>query len=212
MTALAVVKKQEPGELSAAEATELDHLEGVIEKNLRGFYEVGTALIKIRDGRLYRSSHDTFEDYCRDRWDMGRNYMNKLIASASVVDSLGTMVPILPTNERQARPLTKLETPEQQREVWEMVIETAPDGKVTARHVAGVVALTIAEIKEDKIKKKHGQITKTINEDVVDSDFKNAFDLLYVEIKRLRADNFKTTTRLAASRLVELALDLIHVD
>jgi hypothetical protein len=56
---------------------------------------------------------------------MGRNYTNKLIASASVVESLGTTVPIQPTNERQARPLTQLETPEPQQEAWEMVVAIA---------------------------------------------------------------------------------------
>lgn len=48
---------------------------------------------------------------------MGRNYANKLIASASVVDVVGTIVPIVPATESQTRPLTKLE-PEQQREAW----------------------------------------------------------------------------------------------
>ena len=33
-----------------------------------------------------------------------------------------------PVNERQARPLTKLE-PEQQQEAWKTVVETAPEGK-----------------------------------------------------------------------------------
>jgi len=80
---------------------------------------VRDGIVEIRGSRLYRESYETFEGYCRDRWDMDRNYTNKLIASASVVKSLGTTVPIQPTNERQARPLTKLETPEEQIEVWE---------------------------------------------------------------------------------------------
>ena len=54
---------------------------------------------------------------------MGRNYTNKLIASASVVESFGTVVPTKPVNEAQARPLTQLETPEAQIEVWEMGIK-----------------------------------------------------------------------------------------
>lgn len=40
--------------------------------------------------------------------------------------------------ERQLRPLAKLE-PEQQREAWKKAIETAPDGKVTAKHITEVV-------------------------------------------------------------------------
>lgn len=153
MTALSVVQKQETGELSPGEVTELNRLEGVIEKNLRAFYETGCALLKIRDSRLYRETHDTFEEYCRDRWDMTRDYAYKLIGSSEVVDNLENVdhgIQIKPTTERQARPLTKLETPEQQREVWEMAVETAPDGKITAKHVANVVK----EIKNKTTKKK----------------------------------------------------------
>lgn len=40
--------------------------------------------------------------------------------------------------ERQLRPLTSLE-PEQQREAWSRVVETAPNGKITAAHVQSVV-------------------------------------------------------------------------
>ena len=42
------------------------------------------------------------------------------------------------TTESQARPLSKLE-PEQQRQAWQKAVETAPEGKVTAAHVARVV-------------------------------------------------------------------------
>jgi len=39
--------------------------------------------------------------------------------------------------ESQLRPLTKLRNkPDQQREAWQKVVETAPEGKVTAAHVS----------------------------------------------------------------------------
>jgi len=56
-----------------------------------------------------RDQYATFEEYCKERWDLKRNYANKLIASASVVENLGTIVPIQPANEAQVRPLTKLD-------------------------------------------------------------------------------------------------------
>ena len=76
---------------------------------------MGCALAKIRDSRLYRETHETFESYCRDRWDMGKAYAYRLIDSAQVQEVLSPMGDITPTNERQVRPLTKL-TPEQQQE------------------------------------------------------------------------------------------------
>ena len=126
--------------LVATETERLTELETVIERGLQTFVEVGNALMEIRDGRLYRAEHDTFENYCRERWGMGRNYVNKLIAASGVVLNLGTIVPKdeLPQTETQARPLSQL-TPDQRREVWPVVVETAPDGHITANHVESVV-------------------------------------------------------------------------
>ena len=67
------------------------------------------------------------------------NYANKLVATVEVIDNLGTTgTQILPSNERQVRPLTKLPKP-QQREVWQEAVATAPNGKVTAAHVQRTV-------------------------------------------------------------------------
>ena len=76
------------------------------------------ALLRIRDERLYRETHKTFEQYCKERWGMARNYANKQIAAAQVAATLGTVVPI-PT-ERVARELAPLkDKPEAVAEVWD---------------------------------------------------------------------------------------------
>lgn len=124
--------------LTVSEVQRLEVLESVIDAGLQTFVHVGNALLEIRDSRLYRTSHGTFEDYCRERWQMGRNYASKMIAAAEVVLNLGTIVPILPTAESQARPLVSL-PPVAQREVWQAAVETAPGGKVTAAHVQATV-------------------------------------------------------------------------
>jgi CHASE3 domain sensor protein len=49
-----------------------------------------------------------------------------------------------PANEYQIRPLVKL-SPDQQREAWQQAVATAPDGKVTAAHVAKIVKEMTAE-------------------------------------------------------------------
>lgn len=114
--------------------------EAVIERGLKTFYEVGAALLEIRDGKLYRETHATFEDYCRERWQLKQSHTYRLMDAASVIENLksspngGT----LPDNERQIRPLTSL-PPEQQAEAWKEALETAPDGKVTAAHVEATV-------------------------------------------------------------------------
>ena len=106
--------------LTVVEATELKQHESVIDRGLKTFAEVGNALLAIRDGRLYRQSHGTFEEYCKERWGMSRPRAYQLIDSAAVIENLSTMVD-KPTTERQARPLTKL-PPADQPEAWERAV------------------------------------------------------------------------------------------
>jgi phage N-6-adenine-methyltransferase len=124
-------------EIALQEATRLAQLEDTIQRGLNTFVDVGNALLEIRDSRLYRESHSTFEDYCRDRWGMSRPRAYQMIEAAEVVGNLSTNVDILPATESVARPLTSL-PPETQRTVWAEAVTTAPNGKVTAAHVASV--------------------------------------------------------------------------
>jgi DNA N-6-adenine-methyltransferase (Dam). len=123
--------------LTSIERSRLAELESKIEAGLQTFVDVGLALLEIRDNKLYRETNRTFEGYCREQWGFSRNYANKIIAAAEVVENLGTIVPILPATESQARPLAQLE-PVTQREVWQQAVDTAPNGKVTAAHVESV--------------------------------------------------------------------------
>lgn len=124
--------------LSESEKLELNALEGMVQRGLRAFWEIGKALHQIRDKRLYRFSYETFEEYCINRWEMSRRSAYYLIEASLVYDNVNHGSQILPANERQARPLTAL-TPSQQRKVWSQVIATAPNGKITAIHVDKVV-------------------------------------------------------------------------
>ena len=102
-------------ELTALELSELAQCEAVIAQGLRTFVDVGAALLKIRDDRLYKEEWTTFEAYCRDRWECQQHarISADLKQSELVTANLSTMVYILPATESQARPLTALE-PEQQ--------------------------------------------------------------------------------------------------
>ncbi len=118
-------------------ANKLFECEQVIERGLNTFVEVGAALLEIRDNRLYKDNYSTFEEYCRERWGMVRRQADRLIQSAEVAENLRP-IGLIPANEAQARPLVGL-LPEQQVQVWQEAIETAPEGKVTAAHVQEVV-------------------------------------------------------------------------
>ena len=129
--------------LSADELSTLSVYEGVIRQGLELFVEVGNALARIRDARLYRAEFATFEEYCQTRWSLSRRHVNRLIAANDVVEDLGPIGP-KPEIESQARPLASV--PKKDRaEVWQQVVATAPvdaktaKPKITAAHVANVV-------------------------------------------------------------------------
>jgi hypothetical protein len=136
----------EPGtetELSLDETDELQRCEQIVERGLKTFFEVGAALMRVRDLRLYRVEYHTFENYCQERWGMTRRHANRLVESAEVVHNVGPIGPT-PDNEAQARPLAKLKDPEQQREAWQRAVATAA-GKITAAHVEQVVKEMIGQ-------------------------------------------------------------------
>ncbi len=128
-----VIKTTQPQvtKLIISEQHRLQSLEQMIESNFKAFYQVGLALKEIRDTKLYKlQGYRRFKDYCIERWDMGSRYAYLQIESSIVVENLrSTGSPFLPTCERQARPLTKLE-PQLQSEVWESVIKLAEKNKL----------------------------------------------------------------------------------
>lgn len=128
---------------------DLERLECVIQKNIGSFYEVGRALMEIRDREIYKvkngGEYQTFEAYCKGVWDLSRPRAYQLIDAVEVRDNLSTIVDIQPATESQTRPLSKLE-PDQQREAWKKVVDTAPEGKVTAAHVYKIVKEMTAPI------------------------------------------------------------------
>jgi hypothetical protein len=74
--------------LSVVEIDELNKLEGVIKQGLHAWWEVGIALCIVRDKRLYRDRYKTFDDYCQQRWKIGRRYADKLILDSTVYQQL----------------------------------------------------------------------------------------------------------------------------
>ena len=80
------------------------HLERKVE---RAFYEAGKALQELRERKLYRSTHKTFEDYCKDRFGFGRSRSCRLIDAVAVCDNLSysQMLPNGQQKESEAKML-----------------------------------------------------------------------------------------------------------
>jgi hypothetical protein len=152
--------------LSAEESRLLTQLEGVIERGMPDFLNVAEALLTISEQRLYRVSHSSFELYCQERWQMTGRRAYQLCQAAEIVKRIASKsktvnncsvsegqsvnnCSVLPKTESQVRPLAKL-PPEEQKPAWEQAVVTAPNGKVTARHVAEVVESRMPEKPESE--------------------------------------------------------------
>ncbi len=120
---------------ATVDRSRLAELETVIERGQQTFVEVGNALMKIRDQRLYRETYATFETYCRERWGWSRISAYRHIEAAEVVQ----MLPMgnTPVTERVARELIPLSMDER-AEVAERIdftTATAAEVKAAAREI-----------------------------------------------------------------------------
>ncbi|UKP01271.1 hypothetical protein [Nostoc sp. UHCC 0870] len=135
-------------ELTEEELRDRLHLERKVE---RAFYEAGKALMELRDRRLYRNTHRTFEEYCKDRFGYSRDAAYLKISATEVYENIQKFLPTigrhwnLPTNERQLRPLAKAELePNKQASVWEQAVDQA-GGKVPSGRVVKDIVDRIRE-------------------------------------------------------------------
>jgi len=80
--------------LTSDEQTALKRCEKIIRKGAAEFIRVGLALREIRDRRLYRETHSSFEAYCLARFDFKRAHGYRLIAEATAVLELKQLSPI----------------------------------------------------------------------------------------------------------------------
>lgn len=97
--------------LSATEWRRLQRLEALVERGLDAFVEVALALVEIRDRRLYRATHGSFERYVEDRFQIARRTAYGYIEAAGVLANVPTsalslsllreLAPLEPDAQRQ---------------------------------------------------------------------------------------------------------------
>lgn len=145
--------------LSPSESERLGELEDQIGHGMQTFWQVGTALLEIRDARLYRAGWRTFEEYLRGRWGVSESHGYRLMASAEVVNSLVDSSspigeereewPLLPKNEAQARPLAGLPGDVAQA-AWAAAVTQADGAQPTAADVEAAVQDAIAALPPER--------------------------------------------------------------
>jgi hypothetical protein len=135
--------------LELEEASRLTELEAIVDRGRQTFVEVGQALAEIRDRRLYRETHPSFEGYLAARWDLSKPYASQLItASETVALATANGLPT-PSSERVARELALLrEEPDRLHEAWAGTVEQhgqKPTAAQTREVVRGRIPLPTNE-------------------------------------------------------------------
>ncbi|MEG4984681.1 hypothetical protein QUB08_02705 [Microcoleus sp. BR0-C5] len=184
-------------QLDVTERARLEELESIVENGLQTFYEVGKALDEIREQKLYRESHKTFDAYCREKWGIAKQTANRFIAAAQVIENLTPMGVKIPANERQVRPLTGL-SPELQLEIWQEALESSPNGMPTGAAVQRLVEQRFPASgsgrtgKDDaseleKLRSDNQRLREQIREQNKERDRRAA--AVALELEQLRAEN-----------------------
>jgi len=178
--------------LSEKEKSELESLETTIKKNINSFMDVGSALIVIRDKKLYRETFSTFEEYVHKKWDISKPRSYQLIKATEAKNNLSTIVdPSISFNESQLRPLAGL-PPDSQRNAWMRAARKAHGGRVTSQHTRQAVRRLFPK---ETAKKPDGKVSP---------DFKTAFKLLGEEIYKAKKENWVTTSKEEALRHIAI--------
>lgn len=143
-------------ELSKIEQDALRDCEEVIAKGMTNFRDVGEALMRIRDEKLFRQKFGTFEEYCQTTWDFGKRRANQIIAATKVelIESTpqkksGKKISqsgdrdienavLQPSTDSQVRALSSLPESEQPA-AWSEAVESAGGKQPTAKQVKEVV-------------------------------------------------------------------------
>ena len=159
---LEVVKSSTPEKKRLTKADKLKSLEAdenIIHQGIKTFMDAGLALARIKEGKKYRvKNYDSFEDYCRIEWGFSKSHANRLIDAGKVQEDL-TPIGVTLDNESQARPLAKLDTPEEKQAAWK-------EAEKSARYKAGwegkktepkVTAKILKKVVDERVREKAGK-------------------------------------------------------
>lgn len=209
-------------ELTDIEKVKLAECEQIISRNLGAWFETGKAWAYIRDNRLYRETHKTFEKYFKDKWDIGKSKAYYEIAGYETVclleSKMSTIVDknnsddekILPVNEAQARPLTKLKNPDDQVKAWSLVLERLNGGKkLTASLINNAVKEVRGEVKKKKIVDSKKQVDST---QLVSTLFKKQYQVMLDIISEEQNSEWKTTSKKEAVKWLKTLVKIAESD
>ena len=113
------------GTVTVSRKQRLRTLEKEIRSGMEEFYYVGMKLKEIRDEELFKEDgFETWERYCKERWEWDRTYVHRLITASEYREKL----PALPNgqqewSERSVRELTRIPDKRQAARVAERIVK-----------------------------------------------------------------------------------------
>lgn len=124
----------------------------------RGMADVRHLLLDFHEREGWRAlGYESWRECAMTEFGYGQSHVYELLNAARVERNISAAAE-KPLPERQLRPLAPLE-PSAQREVWQRAIDTAPEGRVTAKHVEQ----TVIEWKSDNRTELGGRGDKHID-------------------------------------------------
>ena len=133
----------------------LEQLESEIESGIRS---VGKALMEIRDSKAYLDHHDTFEEYCKERWGFTDRHARDLINCESVREKIGRVLPVETLKTQHLLEISKVPAAKQAQVAASVIAEcqaenrepTTKDYKAAAKEFVQPKADPKPEPKQDK--------------------------------------------------------------
>jgi hypothetical protein len=206
--------------LSVREQKLLVDLEAKVTAGIHAFIESGRALREIQEKQLYRGTHNRFDLYVKEKWDMDRSHAYHLIDAVKVLDNIQKALPEIESdvsnwrqnenvdncrhdltnqNVEQTLLLPQNESqaralakypPDKQIKIWKQALLTMKNGRMTASHIRA----TADAMSRQKVKRKTNTTRKNITQTPRVSDgFRAAFQAFLDQINVERADGWKNT-------------------
>ena len=141
-----------PFDTCDAGLAEFIRLDEIVQTGVKASLLAGAALRQIRDGKLWAvGGFANWNAYCEDARNLSKQYVNRLIKAASVMECIhqvetivSTLTAIAPQNEGQVKELYPLKDPEKQAAAWRCAVERT-NGQPTAKALKDIVAELMAD-------------------------------------------------------------------
>jgi hypothetical protein len=198
----------EVAQMTDDERDRLKELETVIDENMVAGLQLCLAAHEIRERKLFRETHDVFEEYMKDRFGLARRTAFQYAKSGRTYALVRNcaLVETMPTNECQIRPLSKL-SDEAAPVGWKKAVETVPDGTPTGAHVSRIVA----EMLGSQVRRRaQGEKSKVDQSNAIPEPLKNLVFQLIEQVQNVRLKQSGQTLRKELKRRLEGILRILE--